>query len=127
MCPLELAECRIRNRDLMCLAALCAAVGTCGRTRSAEVLLLSLLPGLLMLAVSVIGRGQLGIGDAWLFLALGLRLDPAGNYLLAQTAFLLAGIGGMLGRRKRLPLVPCVALVFSVQTALHVLESMGRL
>ncbi|MCD8077691.1 MAG: hypothetical protein LUE63_04840 [Lachnospiraceae bacterium] len=89
----------LRERQLeaayLCLLALCGPGAVVLAEEADTVQLLSLLPGLLLLAVSVLSGEALGEGDALLFLALGFSLEMPGLLRLCTESFLLAGIGGL--------------------------------
>lgn len=81
----------------------------------------ALLPGLMMLAVSVLSENTLGRGDAYLFVALGFCLRPMEVLGICQISLLAGGIWGIgksryERRRSRMqtsdsiPLAPFVAL-----------------
>lgn len=115
MCPLELREKQIRGDflGLLMLVEIPRAVELSHVTGGA---FLSFLPGAILLAVSILGRGELGEGDGWLFLALGGSLRPAETWILCQTTLILAAVTGLLRRHEdSLPLVPFAAPVAGVQ------------
>ena len=71
-------------------------------------------PGLLILAAGFISREQIGYGDGWLLLALGMWMP-----LLKLLYMLLLGIGlgmlyGLCFRQKELPLVPFLTVAYII-------------
>ncbi len=67
-------------------------------------LALGLMPGLLFLAVSLLSKGKIGVGDGWIFVALG-GICGFGFTLSAALIALLSAIivGGILVLRKKMP------------------------
>ncbi|MCD8055052.1 MAG: prepilin peptidase [Lachnospiraceae bacterium] len=94
LCCQDLREKQLETR-LLCLLALCGpgADALTGEPEAAR--LLSLLPGFLLLAVSVLSGEALGEGDALLFVSLGFSLEMSRLLRLCTESFLLAGIAGL--------------------------------
>lgn len=68
---------------------------------------------LVILAVSVLTGGEIGMGDGWVFLALSMMLTTESYIQMACTGMLIsAGYAGILlvicrkGRKTEIPLVP---------------------
>ncbi|MDO4490639.1 MAG: hypothetical protein Q4B85_06215 [Lachnospiraceae bacterium] len=82
-------------------------------------LLLSLLPGVLLLLLSVATAGAVGLGDVWITLILGLQLGLLGTMeLLSLTGVLLLIVAVLpcnRGKGKELPLVPFLFLALLLQ------------
>ena len=77
------------------------------------------MPGLLLLASSVLSREKIGQGDAWLFVALGVYLSAGQQVILLGVALFLAAVWIILFRRRNvvekdieLPFVPFVLAAY---------------
>ena len=71
-------------------------------------------PGLLVLAAGFISREQIGYGDGWLLLALGMWMPLLD---LLYMLFLGIGLGVLYGfcfRQKELPLVPFLTAAYVI-------------
>lgn len=72
------------------------------------------LPGFLLLLLGYVSREQIGYGDGWLMLALGMWLDFS---KLLWMLFLGMGMGSLyacLSHKKELPLVPFLAAAYVI-------------
>lgn len=71
-------------------------------------------PGILLFCAAFLSREQIGYGDGWLMLALGMWLDlPELLWILCMGM----GLGALYGccfRQKELPLVPFLTVVYVI-------------
>lgn len=91
------------------------------QNRSIYEMLLGVIPGIGVLALSCLAKGQIGIGDGMIFMLTGLYLGFWDNLLLMFLSFTLAGIWGLfliLARRckrtDRMPFVPFLFFGYSL-------------
>lgn len=71
-----------------------------------------LLPGLLLLAAGFFSKEQVGYGDGWLLLALGMWLPGSKLFFLLFLGILAAALSGVLFHKKELPLVPYLTAAY---------------
>ncbi len=91
------------------------------QNRSIYEMLLGVIPGIGVLALSCLAKRQIGIGDGMIFMLTGLYLGFWDNLLLMFLSFTLAGIWGLfliLARRckrtDRMPFVPFLFFGYSL-------------
>lgn len=89
------------------------------QNKSIYEMLAGMLPGIFLLAVSLLTSGGIGMGDGMVFMLTGLYLGLAENLFLMIFSFLLAAAAGLfvlaIQRDKgneRLPLVPFLLLAY---------------
>lgn len=80
-------------------------------------LLMGLLPGIIALIISWVGREAIGYGDVWILLGMGLVLGGKEMMKISMTALLGAGCCALVlllifkkGRKYELPFVPFLLL-----------------
>lgn len=76
-------------------------------------MLAGILPGIFILGLSRMTRGQIGMGDGMVFMLTGLYLGLVENLLLMCISFFLAGIWGLFrlvvchcSKNERMPFLP---------------------
>lgn len=106
----------MKEREISLL--LTAVYGVCGilcsvyEKRRGSDFLLTLCIGLFFLGVSLVTSGELGLGDSWTLLALGMMLDTGDYIRMLCTGLILAALysGGLLMKKKNrkteIPLLP---------------------
>lgn len=84
-----------------------------------EMLLTGCIPGLLLLAFSLLSKGQVGLGDVWIVLIMGLQMGVAATLGILWGAIFMLSVWGFLFQNVRgktdceklvLPMVPFLFL-----------------
>ena len=92
---------------LVFLSGLVTCIAECV---SMQTLLPALLPGILLLAFSLLTDGRIGMGDGLVLLAMGFWTEAIEIWLVPVLALAMAAVAGMLFLRQRreaeLPFVP---------------------
>lgn len=91
-----------------------------------EILLISCFPGLLVFILSISTKGQIGLGDGWIILTVGLQLGIAAALEILWTAFLLLAGAALCffgSERKESAVFPMVPFLFA---AAAIRQLMGR-
>ncbi len=71
-------------------------------------------PGCLLLLLGYISREQIGYGDGWLMLSLGMWLDLTELLWMLFAGTGLGGLYGFLFHKKELPLVPFLTAAYMI-------------
>ena len=71
-------------------------------------------PGLLLLLFGYISQEQIGYGDGWLILALGMWLDLSELLWMLLIGMGLGGLSAFLLHKKELPLVPFLTVAYMI-------------
>ena len=115
--------------SLLVILAAAGAADSFLKGRMPEEMILSLLPGILLLALSLLSGERIGTGDALCLTALGFGMEPEEIMEIFCTGFLAAGVysaavvikKGRRGADESFAFIPFVLCTFAVDRILRVL------